>query len=161
MRIVSGPQNLVWSQILREIRETALDRLKLPADDRHIIVTVHYYLPMNFTHQGARWTPEYQNLTGITWGTPGDYATLDKDFDAVQAWAKNNDRPILLGEFGAYDKGPMESRTKYTAAVARAAEKRGWAWAYWQFDSDFILYDIDKDQWIEPIHDALIPEKNR
>jgi len=138
-----------------------LDRLKLPADDRHIIVTVHYYLPMNFTHQGARWTPEYQNLTGITWGTPGDYATLDKDFDAVQAWAKNNDRPILLGEFGAYDKGPMESRTKYTAAVARAAEKRGWAWAYWQFDSDFILYDIDKDQWIEPIHDALIPEKNR
>jgi len=138
-----------------------LDRLKLPADDRHIIVTVHYYLPMNFTHQGARWTPEYQNLTGITWGTPGDYATLDKDFDAVQAWAKNNDRPILLGEFGAYDKGPMESRTKYTAAVARAAEKRGWAWAYWQFDSDFILYDIDKDQWIEPIHDALIPEKDR
>ena len=138
-----------------------LDRLKLPADDRHIIVTVHYYLPMNFTHQGARWTPEYQNLTGITWGTPGDYATLDKDFDAVQAWAKNNDRPILLGEFGAYDKGPMESRAKYTAAVARAAEKRGWAWAYWQFDSDFILYDIDKDQWIEPIHDALIPEKDR
>jgi len=138
-----------------------LDRLKLPADDRHIIVTVHYYLPMNFTHQGARWTPEYQNLTGITWGTPADYATLDKDFDAVQAWAKNNDRPILLGEFGAYDKGPMESRTKYTAAVARAAEKRGWAWAYWQFDSDFILYDIDKDQWIEPIHDALIPEKDR
>jgi endoglucanase len=134
-----------------------LDRLKLPADDRHIIVTVHYYLPMNFTHQGARWTPEYQNLTGITWGTPGDYATLDKDFDAVQAWAKNNDRPILLGEFGAYDKGPMESRTKYTAAVARAAEKRGWAWAYWQFDSDFIVYDIDKDQWVEPIRKALVP----
>jgi len=138
-----------------------LDRLKLPADDRHIIVTVHYYLPMRFTHQGARWTPEYQNLSGVTWGTPEDYAAVDKDFDAVQAWAKNNDRPILLGEFGAYDKGPMESRTKYTAAVARAAEKRGWAWAYWQFDSDFILYDIDKDQWIEPIHDALIPEKNR
>ena len=138
-----------------------LDRLKLPADDRHIIVTVHYYLPMNFTHQGARWTPEYQNLSGVTWGTPEDYAAVDKDFDAVQAWAKNNDRPILLGEFGAYDKGPMESRTKYTAAVARAAEKRGWAWAYWQFDSDFILYDIDKDQWIEPIHDALIPEKDR
>jgi len=136
-----------------------LDRLKLPADDRHIIVTVHYYLPMNFTHQGARWTPEYQNLTGITWGTPGDYATLDKDFDAVQAWAKNNDRPILLGEFGAYDKGPMESRTKYTAAVARAAEKRGWAWAYWQFDSDFIVYDIDKDQWVEPIRAALIPAR--
>ena len=137
-----------------------LDKLELPEDDRHIIVTVHYYLPMSFTHQGARWTPEYVNQTGVTWGTPEDYATIDRDFDAVQAWAKNNDRPILLGEFGAYDKGPMESRVKYTAAVARAAEKRGWAWAYWQFDSDFIVYDIDKDQWVEPIRQALIPAKD-
>jgi endoglucanase len=137
-----------------------LDRLELPDADRHIIVTVHYYLPMSFTHQGARWTPEYVNKTGITWGTPEEYAAIDRDFDAVQAWAKKHDRPILLGEFGAYDKGPMESRVKYTAAVARAAEKRGWAWAYWQFDRDFIVYDIDEEQWVEPIRDALIPTRN-
>ena len=126
-----------------------LDKLVLPKNDRHIIITVHYYQPMSFTHQGANWTPEYANFSGNTWGTPADYAALEKDFDGVQAWAKKNDRPILLGEFGAYDKGPLESRVKYTAAVARAAEKRGWAWAYWQFDSDFIVYDIDKDQWVE------------
>ena len=95
--------------------------------------------------------------TGVTWGTPGEYAAIDRDFDAVQKWAKTHDRPILLGEFGAYDKGPIESRVKYTAAVARAAEKRGWAWTYWQFDSDFIVYDLDKDRWIDPIHRALIP----
>ena len=134
-----------------------LDKLQLPENDRHIIATVHYYLPMRFTHQGARWTPEYQGLSGITWGTPEEYAAIDKDFDAVQAWAKKNDRPILLGEFGAYDSGPMESRVKYTAAVARAAEKRGWAWSYWQFDSDFVVYFIDKDEWNEPIRGALIP----
>jgi endoglucanase len=46
---------------------------------------------------------------------------------------------------------------KYTAAVARAAEKRGWAWTYWQFDSNFIVYDIDKDEWNTPIHEALVP----
>lgn len=135
-----------------------LDRLTLPQDDRHIIVTVHYYLPMSFTHQGAAWTPEYANLSGNTWGTAEDLAALDRDFDGVQAWAKRNDRPILLGEFGAYDKGPMESRVKYTSAVARGAEKRGWAWAYWQFDRDFIVYDIDKDQWVEPIRRALVPD---
>jgi endoglucanase len=134
-----------------------LDRLTLPENDRHIIVTVHYYLPMSFTHQGAAWTPEYASLSGNTWGTSADYAAIDKDFDGVQAWAKQHDRPILLGEFGAYDKGPTESRVRYTAAVARAAEQRGWAWAYWQFDRDFIVYDIDKDQWVEPIRQALIP----
>ena len=51
----------------------------------------------------------------------------------------------------------MESRARYVASVARAAEQRGWSWAYWQFDSDFILYDIGRDSWIEPILRALIP----
>jgi endoglucanase len=43
--------------------------------------------------------------------------------------------------------------------VARTAEALGWAWAYWQFDSDFIVYDIDHDRWVEPILRALIPKK--
>jgi endoglucanase len=133
-----------------------LDKLELPKSDRHLIVTVHYYLPMRFTHQGARWAPENKEL-GVKWGSPEDRAALEKDFDEVEAWSEKNDRPILLGEFGAYDKAPMPSRVTYTDAVARAAEKRGWAWAYWQFDSDFIVYDIDKDRWVEPIHRALIP----
>jgi endoglucanase len=50
----------------------------------------------------------------------------------------------------------MDSRARYTASVARAAEKRGWSWAYWQFDSDFVLYDSAKDAWVEPIKDALV-----
>ena len=53
----------------------------------------------------------------------------------------------------------MTSRVAYTAAAAREAEARGWAWAYWQFDSDFIAYDIKKDAWIEPIHGALVRSK--
>ena len=134
-----------------------LDKLELPKKDQHIIVTVHYYLPMSFTHQGARWVPEYVDKLGVEWGTPEEYAAIDRDFDGVQAWAKKHHRPILLGEFGAYDKGPIDSRVKYTAAVARAAEKRGWAWTYWQFDSDFVVYRIDQDQWNEPILKALVP----
>lgn len=51
----------------------------------------------------------------------------------------------------------MESRARYTAYVARTAEFLGWAWTYWQFDADFIVYDIDKDHWVEPIWKALIP----
>jgi endoglucanase len=135
-----------------------LPKLELPTADKHIIVTVHYYAPMRFTHQGARWTPEYTGLSGIAWGTPEEYVAIDHDFDAVQAWAKEHERPVLLGEFAAYDKAPIDSRVKYTAAVARAAEKRGWAWAYWQFDSDFVVYLMDEDKWNEPILKALIPQ---
>ncbi|HUQ10799.1 MAG TPA: glycoside hydrolase family 5 protein [Steroidobacteraceae bacterium] len=134
-----------------------LPKLELPAADRHIIVSVHYYEPHPFTHQGASWSPGTVNLSGIHWGSAADYAKIERDFDVAQAWAKKENRPIYLGEFGAYDKAPQEDRIKYTAAVARAAEKRGWAFGYWQFDSNFIAYDIDKDAWNEPIYRALVP----
>ena len=148
--VVIGPA--FWNNI------SHLPELKLPAADRHIIVTVHYYEPHEFTHQGATWgDAAWRKLSGIRWGSPADLAKLDENFDKAQAWAKANDRPILLGEFGAFDKAPQEDRIKYTAAVARAAEKRGWAWTYWQFDSNFIVYDIDKDAWNTPIYKALVP----
>ena len=148
--VIAGPA--FWNSI------DHLPQLELPENDRHLIVTVHYYKPMEFTHQGAAWTNQRDKL-GVDWlGSPPELAVIDHDFDKAAAWAKEHNRPLFLGEFGAYDKGPMESRARYTAAVARAAEKRGWSWAYWQFDSDFILYDIPKDSWVEPIRRALIPD---
>ncbi len=130
----------------------------MPKEDRHIIVTVHYYEPHEFTHQGATLGAGVHQPVGHPLGqTPRISRRSRRISTLAQAWAKQNDRPILLGEFGAYDKAPQEDRIKYTAAVARAAEKRGWAWTYWQFDSNFIVYDIDKDAWNEPIYRALVP----
>jgi len=136
-----------------------LDALTLPEADRNIIVTVHYYEPFAFTHQGAPWSPMTVRLSGVTWGTAAEVGQLEADFARVQAWSAKHRRPILLGEFGAYEKAPMESRALWTARVARAAEALGWAWTYWQFDSDFIVYDIDNDRWVEPIFRALVPGK--
>lgn len=135
-----------------------LKDLSLPEDDRNIIVTVHYYEPMKFTHQGAPWEKETAHLSGVTWGSAEEKKRVEVDFARVQNWSLRHDRPILLGEFGAYEKGPVESRALYTAYVARTAESLGWAWAYWQFDSDFIAYDIDKDRWVEPVLMALTPQ---
>ena len=137
-----------------------LDELDLPENDRHIIVTVHYYLPMNFTHQGASWNKETANLSGITWGTDEEKRAVQEAFAAVQHWSAIRNRPILLGEFGAYDGGgaDIDSRVRYTSHVARTAESLGRGWTYWQFDSDFIVYDIARDDWVLPIKKALIPE---
>jgi endoglucanase len=148
--VVIGPTQ--WNSLDK------LPTLKLPEGDRNILVTFHYYEPFQFTHQGASWT----NMTavhGIIWGSDADRARLAADFAKVAAWSKQAGRPVLLGEFGAYDKSgtPIELRAAYTQAVAREAEKNGFAWAYWQFDSDFVVYDVGKDQWVKPILDALIP----
>jgi len=148
--VIVGPGQ--WNQIDR------LAELKLPANDRHLIVTVHYYEPFNFTHQGTSWT-DRQDKLGFDWqGTAEEIAALNRAFDKADAWSKANQRPLHLGEFGAYDRGPLDSRVRWTAAVARAAEARGWSWAYWQFDSDFILYDVKREEWMVPIRDALIPK---
>jgi endoglucanase len=168
--------NALFSDLLAIIRETNPTRtvvvgptmwnnfrqiptLQLPKDDRNIIVTFHYYDPFGFTHQGTSWT-DLKELRGVTWGSAQDRAQLKADFAQVAAWAKANDRPILLGEFGAYDRSgtPIEMRAAYTDAVAREAEANDFAWAYWQFDSDFVVWDMARDDWIKPLHGALIPE---
>ncbi|MGO9258726.1 MAG: glycoside hydrolase family 5 protein [Bryobacteraceae bacterium] len=150
--VVIGPAS--WNNI------HYLDKLELPESDRNIVVTVHYYLPMNFTHQGAPWNRATANLSGIAWGTGAEKRQVEEDFAGVEEWSKARKRPILLGEFGAYDRGgaDMDSRVRYTSHVARTAESLGWAWTYWQFDSDFIVYDMAKDDWVQPIWRALIPQ---
>lgn len=149
--VVVGPTS--WNS-LKE-----LPNLKLP-DDPNLLVTYHYYEPFRFTHQGATWVPdEFRKLRGVKWTNESDRAAVAADFDAVAAWAAANKRPILLGEFGAFDKSgtPRAYRSAYTAAVREEAEKRGFGWAYWQFEGDFIVWDMKNQRWVEPIRRALIP----
>jgi endoglucanase len=140
-----------------------LPELELPSSDRRLIVTFHYYEPMELTHQGAAWAgPNATKWLGTTWtGTPEQTQKIKNDFDAVADWAKAHDRPIYLGEFGAYEKAPMPSRAAWTAAVARAAEARGFSWAYWEFGAGFGAYDREAKSWRSPLLQALVPSPSR
>jgi endoglucanase len=136
-----------------------LGALALPEDDRNIIVTVHYYVPMRFTHQGASWIPGADKWKGTTWtGDEAEQATLDRDFDKAAQWAVANRRPLYLGEFGAFQAADMESRARWTRAVADAARRRGMSFAYWEFGSSFGAYDPTKLQWRTPLLTALIDQ---
>lgn len=150
-------RTLIWGPIYGN-QVYYLKDLKIPEDDRNIIVAIHYYMPIEFTHQGAPWSVKGKDLSGITWtNTDKEEADIRADFDIASEWSKKHNRPLTLGEFGAYEKADMDSRVRWTNFVTREAESRGWSWSYWQFDSDFIVYDIDKDEWVQPILNALIP----
>jgi endoglucanase len=135
----------------------ALDKLELPKDDRRLIVTVHCYDPFEFTHQGASWVKGSDKWKGRKWtASDEEQAALCKQFEKAAAWAKEHDRPVFLGEFGAYSEADMESRAKWTRFMVREAEKYSFSWAYWEFCSGFGAYDPKADAWREPLKAALV-----
>lgn len=138
-----------------------LEKLELPLEDRRIIVTFHYYEPFRFTHQGAEWAEGSGAWLGTTWTeTPEESRRLRDDLDKASAWSKAHDRPLFLGEFGAYSKAEMDSRARWTAAVAREAEARDFSWSYWEFGSGFGAYDRHAHAWRAPLLHALIPPED-
>jgi endoglucanase len=126
----------------------------LPDQEWNIILTVHYYRPFVFTHQGAPWS-ELKNSRHILWGNSSDKDGVQKDFAAIGRSAQG--RPVYLGECGAYEKAGIDSRAQYLSFIARSAELEGWSWACWQFDHDFALFDWQRDRWVAPLMRALIP----
>jgi endoglucanase len=148
--VVVGPVR--WNSI------GALPDLILPDGDQNLLVTVHFYDPMSFTHQGAEWIKGSGKWLGNKWlETDAEKLAVTRAFDQAAAWGAANQRPIFLGEFGAYSKGDIDSRARWTAFVARTAESHGFPWTYWEFCSTFGVYDPVAHAWRPPLLHALRP----
>jgi len=149
-RIVVGPVG--WNAI------GELHGLELPKDDQHLVVTVHYYSPFQFTHQGTEFSgPEAQKWLGRKWtGTKAEQQAVRHDLDTAISWSVKTHRPIFLGEFGVNCKADQESRARWIRFVADEVVKRKMGFAYWEFCSGFGVYDSTTDRWIEPLKDALL-----
>lgn len=135
-----------------------LETLVLPEDDENIIVTIHNYVPMSVTHQGAEWC-HGKYPSGVKWlGTPDEIKCLVEIFDTAYNWSQKTGRKLWLSEFGVYYKGEIESRIRWTECVVRLCEERGILWAYWEFGCGFSVYDMKNDCWREDLMSALMPE---
>jgi endoglucanase len=175
--------NIYFADALEEIRTTNPDRLvligtanyggvdgvselELP-DDKNLILTVHYYNPFHFTHQGANWVGDQsEDWLGTQWhGTKAERQTIADDFKPVLDFSKNHNIPVYIGEFGAYSKADMESRVRWTNFCARWFEEQGFSWAYWEFSVGFGIYDPESGTFLSGLVDALLndpmPEPTR
>ncbi|MCC9658547.1 glycoside hydrolase family 5 protein [Rhodopirellula halodulae] len=153
--IVVGPAN--FNNI------AALQFLKLPSDltaeDRKkLVATFHYYSPFQFTHQGANWLgAESKAWLGTTWsGTEEQKKAVRNDLDRALRWSVENEIPIYLGEFGAYQTADSESRATWTRFVAEEAIQRRMGIAYWEFYSGFGMYDPVQNEWRADLRDAVL-----
>jgi endoglucanase len=131
----------------------ALPRLVLPPD-RHVALTVHHYEPFNFTHQGAEWVSPMKPL-GTDCCNAAQQALMLRLLDLAAADAQRRQRPMLVGEFGAYSKAPLASRVAYLRLMRSAMEARQMPWMYWELASGFGVYDPMAKAMRRELYEAL------
>ncbi|MEM7134903.1 MAG: glycoside hydrolase family 5 protein [Chloroflexota bacterium] len=148
--IIVGP--VQWNSI------SELPWLELP-NDPNLIVTFHYYAPFEFTHQGAEWVDGANAWLGTDWsGADAEKEEIQSEMDDAIEWATKHNRPLFLGEFGAYSKADQASRDRWTSFVAQAAQERGISFTYWEFGAGFGVYDRTTASWNEGLRRALLGE---
>ncbi len=145
--------------------------LKVPENDKNIILSFHYYNPMILTHYGAWWTPIGKYTGKVNY--PGvlvskeDYdaasdsvkAVIDEnkftteewnidriraDFkDAIDAAQKYN-LQLFCGEWGVYEPVDRELAYKWTKDMLTVFDEFNIAWTTWCYDADFGFWDQKK-----------------
>ncbi len=151
-RIVIGA--IEWNNV------DQIDKLELPSDP-NLVLTIHWYKPYEFTHQGADF--DVANNTGRwlgkTWtGTKEERQLIHSGFKKVWRWSQRHQIPVYLGEFGVYNKAGMADRAQWTAEVVNQAEHYGFSWSYWSFNAGFGVYNHDRKEFYPELLKALFPK---
>jgi len=122
-----------------------LSNLLIPKNMSNLIVSVHYYEPSEFTHQGAYWFP---HPIGNVWsGTEAEMTSINVMLDAVKRWETENNCPVYIGEFGVIHLADMQSRERYLQYFCKAMEAKEITWQIWDYCADFKIYDREKGMW--------------
>lgn len=135
--VVVGGQN--WSGV------NSLATLQLP-DDPNLVATFHFYDPFPFTHQGASWVNPSPPL-GTTYGSAADQAELASAVRKVQDFMSRTNRPVFMGEYGAFDVVPMDQRVAYYGAVSTAFNDAGVDGCIWGYTNSFSFRDQNTGEW--------------
>ncbi len=145
--------------------------LKVPEGDKNIILSLHTYAPLLFTHHTAGWIEgPIQTYTGPV-SYPGpiiDQATFDQiapgsdglvfpiDTSYLDDWgparfrqeiepaiakAKELGLQLYCGEFGCLTTVPREDRLAYYRDLIGVFESENIAWAPWEYKGDFGIFE--------------------
>jgi endoglucanase len=162
-----------------------LKYLKLPDEDKNIILSFHTYTPMAFTHYKADWTPfkyykgpvhypgqiitdeDYKKYIDTTNAGLVNLASdareifnkqrLIEVFKSGMEFAKSKNLQLYCGEFGAMPTVDRKERLKFYADQVDAFEENGIAWCNWEYKGDFGIYffDLEKRKSLQPDYEMI------
>lgn len=125
--------------------------------DPYLIIDVHDYAPMEFTHQGAEWIPGvFEEKVSCTQETLDAFA---EPAEKAAEFSRRKKIKVVVGEFGVYEKqAEKDDITKFLSSAVNCMEKNGLAWSYWEYNAGFGAYDYHKKEWKPFVTDALFQQ---
>ena len=125
---------------------TTFDQLRIPANDRNIILSFHFYEPFHLTHTGASWTRlrdfkgevNYPGQIVVNGTSPEEKSvynidTLEKMMQKPFHLADSLNLPLYCGEFGVIETAPLKPKLAWYRDMVTVFEKHGVAYANWNF----------------------------
>lgn len=141
--------------------------LKIPENDRNIILSFHFYTPLALTHHTAPWTPiaeytgpvnypgqivdtaVYKELSDKAVQIMREYANgyftreiLEKEMAPAIKVAKENNLQLYCGEFGIYPAIPEETMLRWYKDMCDIFNSNNIAYSHWCYKGDFPVVDV-------------------
>jgi endoglucanase len=154
--------------------------LKIPPNDPNIILSLHTYSPLFFTHHLAHWMA-FKDFKGPVhypgrvvaeadfpkWLDPNNAELQIQLEEARQVFnkqklaalllpalqkAKEFKLPLYCGEFGCLPHVDRPDRLKYYGDIVSVFEENKIAWCNWEYKGDFgiLTFDFDKKVSLAP-----------
>ncbi len=140
--------------------------LKIPENDRNIILSFHFYTPMALTHHLASWSPvaeytgevnypgqivdssHYKELSEPTVRAMREYSNgyftkeiLAEQMSPAIKFAKEKNLPLYCGEFGVYPTIPEDISLRWYKDVCDICNSNNIAYCHWCYKGDFPIVD--------------------
>ena len=114
---------------------------QVPVGDENIIISIHNYDTMSFTHQGATWIGDgFANKDHFDDEIRN---AIKEHMDNCKAYEERTGRKVWISEWGVYqgiaDKEDISAYVDYFSNVCKELEI---AYCYWEFCSGYGVYDL-------------------
>jgi endoglucanase len=139
---------------------STMEDLKVPADDKNILLSFHFYEPFLITHHQASWTHVAKYKGPVHYPgllvKPEDKKDLPEDVQRIVrnagvenrgtleqrilkavAVAKQHDLPVYCGEWGCIIAAPRPVRLAWYRDMVSILEEHNIGWANWDYKGGF------------------------